>query len=227
MKVLAIIPARGGSKGIRHKNIIDFNGRPLLAWSIQAAIDSGVCDEVMVSTEDPNIAEIARQYGAQIPFMRSAELAQDHSKTIECVMEVLEMYAQRGRNFDVIIILQPTTPLRNAQHLKKAFQLFVEKGCRSLNSVVHAKHPVFLYTMNQEKELAPFSGEDPIFIRRQNLPEVFAVNGAIAIHNVAELTGDTNLNHSQIGFVMSAEQFLDIDDQEDLALAKFLHPYVK
>lgn len=222
MKVLAVIPARGGSKGIRHKNVIDFNGRPLLAWSIQAALDSGVCDEVMVSTEDPNIAEIACQYGASVPFMRSAELAQDTSKIIECIVEIVQKYQDQDKHFDVLILLQPTSPLRTAVNIQDAFQLFLRHNRRSLAGVTEAKSPVFMRVLNAQSELSSIAETQYSTIRRQDLKKTYAINGAIYINNVQEVSLSLSFNDNEIGFVMPMKNSIDIDDEEDLFLAKVI-----
>ncbi len=224
MKVLAIIPARGGSKGIKDKNIIDFNGQPLIAWTIQAAQEAGICDEIMVSTESKAIAQVAREFGAQVPFYRSEELAQDTSKTIDCVVEVLSTYRSLGRNFDIVLLLQPTSPLRSGRDIKQAFDMFLENGRRSLASVAHGKHPVLMRTMDEKSQLEPILPQQiNQAVRRQDLGKVYVLNGAIYINNVDEINPLTNFNNNEIGFVMSCKKSVDIDDEEDLAIAKLLH----
>ena len=124
MKNLAIIPARGGSKRIPHKNIKEFLGKPIIAYSIEAALKSGLFNEVMVSTDDEQIAAIAKQYGASVPFMRSAETANDFATTNDVLLEVLEEYEKRGERFDLGVCIYPTAPFVTPEKLQKAVDVF-------------------------------------------------------------------------------------------------------
>lgn len=127
MKAIAIIPARGGSKRIPRKNIKDFLGKPIIAYSIEAALQSGIFDEVMVSTDDEEIAEISRQYGASVPFLRSAETSNDYATTADVISEVIDWYDKNGRNFDVVCCLYATAPFVTSQKLCQAAKL-IERG---------------------------------------------------------------------------------------------------
>ena len=122
MKNIAIIPARSGSKGLKDKNIRNLNGRPLLAWTIEAAVRSGEFDEIMVSTDSEAYAEIARRYGADVPFLRSPATATDTASSWDTVAEVLENCRERGSTFDTFCLLQPTSPLRNAEDIRNAYR---------------------------------------------------------------------------------------------------------
>ena len=140
MKV-AVITARGGSKRIPRKNIKDFCGKPILAYSIEAALKSGVFDEVMISTEDDEIAEIAMKYGAALPFKRSMENADDHSTTVDVMCEVLESYEKLGKHPDVMCCIYPTAPFVTAEKLKKAYELFESNNANAVIPVVRFSFP--------------------------------------------------------------------------------------
>ena len=132
MKNIAIITARSGSKGLPHKNIRMLNGRPLMAWSIKAALDSGMFDTVMVSTDSEEYAKIARDYGAEVPFLRSEENSGDRSNSWDVVAEVLEKYKELGREFDYLMLLQPTSPLRSGDDIKGAFEYLEKMGGKAV-----------------------------------------------------------------------------------------------
>lgn len=141
MKRIALITARGGSKRIPHKNIKEFCGKPIIAYSIEAALQSGCFDEVMVSTDDEEIAEIARRYGANVPFMRSPENSNDYATTIDVMTEVLEEYQKRGQTFEYLCCIYPTAPFVTAKKLKRAMDLLQETDSDSLVPVVRFGFP--------------------------------------------------------------------------------------
>ena len=140
-KKIAIITARGGSKRIPRKNIKEFCGKPILAYSIQAAADSGIFDTVMVSTDDEEIAEIAKQYGAEVPFYRSAETANDFATTNDVLLEVLAEYEKRGQKFDMAVCIYPTAPFVTAKKLKCAVEQLSESDADTLIPVVAFSYP--------------------------------------------------------------------------------------
>ncbi|MBR6381142.1 MAG: pseudaminic acid cytidylyltransferase [Lachnospiraceae bacterium] len=138
---IAMITARGGSKRIPRKNIKEFCGKPILAYSIEAALESGVFDEVMISTEDDEIAEIAQKYGASFPFRRSAEMAGDHAMTIDVMLEVVNEYKKLGKEPESVCCIYPTAPFITAEKLRKANALFEESGADSVIPVVRFSFP--------------------------------------------------------------------------------------
>lgn len=140
MSIIAVITARGGSKRIPHKNIKSFCGKPIIAYSIDAALRSGLFDEVMVSTDDMDIADVSRHYGAQVPFMRSSQTSDDFATTADVLTEVLEVYAKSGRDFDAVCCIYPTAPFVTPQKLNEAKQLF-DGGCDSVLSAVRFSFP--------------------------------------------------------------------------------------
>lgn len=141
MKKIAIIPARGGSKRIPRKNIKEFVGKPIIAYSIDAVLKSGVFDEVMVSTDDVEIAEISKKYGAKVPFFRSEEMSNDMAMTAPVLVEVLREYEKLGQNFEYTCCIYPTAPFINSDRLKNAMDLLVEKQCDSVLPVVKFSYP--------------------------------------------------------------------------------------
>lgn len=142
MSNLAIIPARGGSKRIPKKNIRSFLGKPIIAYSIESALSSGIFDEVMVSTDDAEIAEIAREFGAKTPFLRSRETSDDFATTIDVISEVITSYINLGRTFDVVCCIYPTAPFVTSEKLSKALDILNKNGCDSVVPVVPFAYPV-------------------------------------------------------------------------------------
>ena len=141
MKTLAMITARGGSKRIPRKNIKEFNGKPIIAYSIEAALGSGVFDEVMVSTDDEEIAEIARNYGAKVPFLRSEKTSNDFATTTDVIEEVLETYRERGEEYDIFCCIYPTAPFITSKRLKDAVEELAKSDADSLIPVVRFSYP--------------------------------------------------------------------------------------
>ncbi|MBQ7657446.1 MAG: pseudaminic acid cytidylyltransferase [Butyrivibrio sp.] len=141
MKTLAMITARGGSKRIPRKNIKEFNGKPIIAYSIEAALGSGVFDEVMVSTDDEEIAEIARNYGAKVPFLRSEKTSNDFATTTDVIEEVLDTYKERGEEFDIFCCIYPTAPFITSKRLKDAVEELAKSDADSLIPVVRFSYP--------------------------------------------------------------------------------------
>lgn len=141
MKTLAMITARGGSKRIPRKNIKEFNGKPIIAYSIEAALGSGVFDEVMVSTDDEEIAEIAKNYGAKVPFLRSEKTSNDFATTTDVIEEVLETYKERGEEFDIFCCIYPTAPFITSKRLKDAVEELSNSDADSLIPVVRFSYP--------------------------------------------------------------------------------------
>lgn len=213
MRVLALIPARSGSKGVKDKNIRNFRGLPLMAHSIQSALESGVCDEIFVCTDSEKYACIAREYGASVPFLRSERSARDESKSIECVIEAVNRYKEIGKEFDALILLQPTSPLRSAKHIKEAYEKFLKYG-EDLASVCESlENPLFMRRIENERlcNLLPLSSS----VRRQDLQKCYALNGAIYINAISRLSENTSFNDNPLSYVMSREESLDIDEEGD------------
>ena len=223
MKNIAIIPARSGSKGLKDKNIRYLNGKPLLAWTIDAAIHSGEFDEIMVSTDSEAYAEIARQYGADVPFLRSAETSSDTANSWDMTAEVLENWRERGRLFDTFCLLQPTSPLRSAEDIRNAFALFREKADFAVVSVCEAEHsPLWCGHLPESGEFTDFIRPDAVK-QRQAGGKFYRLNGAIYIVDVQKFGTDRFLYHEgSFAYIMPQERSVDIDTEIDFRLAELL-----
>jgi len=186
-KILGIIPARGGSKSISKKNIRLFCGKPLVAWKIEAARASGVFDRIICSTDDAEIAEVAKRFGAEVPFMRPAELAQDATPTLPVLQHaVSHMREAEGYTPDIIVTLEPTTPALQPFHIREAIDLFVSSGADSVMGMVEvptAFSPYWQFTMDDVGRLSLFTGVPTrnVIRHRQNLPKTYHRNSTIYV----------------------------------------------
>lgn len=220
-KVLALIPARGNSKGIKKKNIIDLCGKPLIAYTIEVAKSCKYIDDVVVSTDNAEIADIARHFGAEIPFMRPDELASDTAKTISAVIHAIETLKSLGRQYDILILLQPTQPLRSIEDMEKSLEKFIAVGCKNLVSVSAVNdHPILIRSIGEDGRLLPLLNQSSS-VRRQDMPPYYRVNGCIYINNIDTLTENTSLNDNEIPYIMEQSHSVDIDDLSQLEMAKY------
>ncbi|MCR5420660.1 MAG: acylneuraminate cytidylyltransferase family protein [Lachnospiraceae bacterium] len=220
-RILGLIPARGGSKGIPHKNIIDLCGKPLISYSIEAGLKSKYIDSVIVSTDDKEIAAISRSYGAEVPFMRPEELAADTSKTIDAILHAVNSLKSMGREYDTLVLLQPTQPLRTFEDIDNALNKYMENKCIPLVSVSPVNDNPLLIRSIQNDRLIPLLNASST-CRRQDMPEYYRVNGCIYINEISEINENTSFNDNPLPFTMTREHSVDIDELSDLALAKFL-----
>ncbi len=222
-KFLAIIPARGGSKGIPNKNVIDICGKPLIAYTIEAGKESKYIDEIVVSTDSKNIKEVAEQCGASVPFLRPEELSNDTAKSIDVVLHAIDFYKNNNMNFDYIILLQPTSPLRTFEEVDKAIEKLINYEGKSLVSVCEAdENPVLMRTIQEQKlrEVISFEGKN---LRRQDLPTFYIFNGALYINSVDMLTNDKKfVDENTIPYVMDKERSVDIDTMLDARLVEVI-----
>lgn len=217
--VLGIVPARGGSKGIPRKNIIDLCGKPLIAYTIEAGLNSKYIDCVMVSTDDAEIKEVALGYGAQVPFMRPPELATDKSKTIDAIVYTLDKLKELGEKYDVLVLLQPTQPLRTSDDIDDAINIFFDFGEIPLASVSEVDdNPVLIRTIDHNR-LVPLLNTSST-IRRQDMPIYYRVNGCIYINKISDIDKQTSFNDNLIPFIMKKNHSVDIDDVSDVLVAK-------
>lgn len=219
-KVLALIPARGGSKGIPHKNIIDLCGRPLIEYSISAARSSKYIDRVIVSTDDAEIAKVSEESGADVPFLRPAELAGDNSRTVDAVLHAINQLKAQGEEYQILILLQPTQPLRTSEDIDKAIEKFVEVNYQALVSVSPVDdNPLLIRNIENDKLIPLINASSTC--RRQDMPAYYRVNGCIYINLIDELSESTSFNDNRIPFVMSREHSVDIDEMKDLHIAEY------
>ena len=219
-KVLALIPARGGSKGIPHKNIIDLCGRPLIEYSISAARSSKYIDRVIVSTDDAEIAKVSVESGADVPFLRPAELAGDNSRTVDAVLHAVNLLKAQGEEYHILVLLQPTQPLRTSEDVDKAIEKFIESNCQDLVSVSPVDdNPLLIRSIENDKLIPLINASSTC--RRQDMPAYYRVNGCIYINLIDELNESTSFNDNRIPFVMSREHSVDIDEMKDLHIAEY------
>ena len=226
MKNIAVIPARSGSKGLPDKNIRPVNGKPLLAYTIEAAFESGCFDTVHVSTDSEHYAEIARQYGADVPFLRSTALATDTASTWDAVREVLARYDELGKQFDTMMLMQPTTPLRTGEDVKAAYTLLQKKQAKSVIAVCEVDHsPLWCDTIPDSGSMKGFGRKDLAWVNRQDLRPYYRVNGAIYLLSVNGINlppDDEIYEDNCYALFMDRKKSVDVDSEDDLALVEFL-----
>lgn len=217
MKILAIVPARGGSKRVPGKNIKLLGGRPLITWTLQCAWDSQVLEAVTVSTDDPETAEIATQAGAWVPGLRPAELATDTASSVDVVLHALDCYEAKHGAVDGVMLLQPTSPFRSPDSIRRAVSLFkANPACPVLSVCAAVSHPAWCFRV-EDNSLEPFLGWDSFGTRSQDLQPAYVLNGSIYL--VA-----TSMLRSQRGLILPGAvplvmdggvESLDIDTFED------------
>ena len=194
MNNIAIIPARSGSKGLPDKNILDLNGHPLMYYTIKAALKSGCFDTVMVSTDSEKYADIAKSCGAEVPFLRTEELSSDTAGSWDVVREVLTQYKVMGNSFDYVALMQPTSPLRNAEDIKNAFKMLSRDNVHTVVSVTEVEHPVqWCFTMSESNSMKTYAASPYNHMRRQDLEAHYRENGAIYIVNASKILNYYNL----------------------------------
>jgi N-acylneuraminate cytidylyltransferase/CMP-N,N'-diacetyllegionaminic acid synthase len=226
-KILGVIPARGGSKGILGKNLIEVGGKPLIAWTIEAALRSGALDRLMVSTDDEEIADVARKCGAEVPWYRPDELARDDSAIIDgLIYEVKRLENDLNYIADLVMLLQPTSPLRTSENIIEAVELHKEKKASSVVSVCEAlNHPYLIKKVDDQGRLSNFL-DLPIpetSMNRQNLPPAYMLNGAIYLFERKVLLAKKSLyGNPTFAYVMPQYKSHDIDDHFDLAFINLL-----
>lgn len=226
MENIAIIPARSGSKGLIDKNVRRFNGKPLLACTVEAALKSGKFACVHVSTDSEIYAKIAKEYGADIPFLRAPELSSDNSDSWDAVRYVINEYSKRGRVFKSVALLQPTSPLRDTNDILNAYKIFEEKSADSVISVCETEHsPMICNTLSDDNRMENFIDEEKCG-NRQELPTYYRINGAIYIQRVNLLMKREKLyNVNSFAYIMDKRKSIDIDDEYDFMLAEVLDNY--
>lgn len=222
-KILALIPARGGSKGLPGKNIKILAGRPLLSWTVEAAKQCQWLDKIVVSTEDERIAAIARDAGADVPFLRPAELASDTAKGIDVIFHAIDWFEAKGDRYDLLLLLQPTSPLRTAQDIEKAVKLLFEREAGAVISVCESEHPPYWSNvLPADQSMKDFIDHSAIK-NRQELPVFYRLNGAIYLSNIDYLKENQGFwGERTFAYIMPRERSVDIDSLLDFKLAEIL-----
>ncbi|MBI3709317.1 MAG: acylneuraminate cytidylyltransferase family protein [Proteobacteria bacterium] len=222
--VLGLVPARGGSKSIPRKNVALLAGRPLLAYTAEPALRARRLDRVLLSTDDPAIAEAGRGLGLQVPFLRPSELARDDTPMLPVMIHALDWCAAQNINVAAVVLLQPTSPLRRAADIDATVDMLFDRAAETVVSVVEVPHrysPASVMSM-ADGRLSPFlSG--PMILRRQDKPRVYARNGPAVLVVRAEVLRRGELYGTPTcGYVMDEDSSLDIDEAADLERAEFL-----
>lgn len=218
---VALITARGGSKGLPRKNVLSLNGLPLIGWTIQAAMQSSYIGRVFVSTDDLEIATVSKKFGAEI-IQRPSELASDTASSIDVVSHAINWFRENDVVCQDIVLLQPTSPLRTYKHLNEAIELYKSKPSNFVISVFEPEQtPIKSYIENDDGTISGLYSEEAPYKRRQDLPRSFQPNGAIYAFSIGEFQRNHNFPKTNVfPYLMPVEFSLDIDTFEDLVKAE-------
>jgi N-acylneuraminate cytidylyltransferase/CMP-N,N'-diacetyllegionaminic acid synthase len=219
--MIALIPARGGSKGLPNKNIKMLLGKPLIAYTIEAALNSSSIEEVYVSTDDVKIAEIARKYGAKVPFLRPDKLAQDCSKAIDTYLYMLDKWKELGKEVNEFIVLQPTSPLKTTLDIDSAIALFYKNNADSVVSYTKEAHPITWHKYVNE-DLSFSSIFEGNLLNRQENRVSYYPNGAIYIFSSSIIKQQKYFSEKSFAYIMERKNSVDIDYIDDFEYATFL-----
>lgn len=224
-RIIAIIPARGGSKGIPKKNIVDLAGKPLIQYTIEPALNlkkKGIIDEVIVSTDDLEIAEVSKNLGANVPFIRPKEISTDESKSIDLVIHALDFFKLKSIYFDYVVLLQPTSPLRTEDDIRGGLEKILSTGVESLISVYLEDHVNDLVAYNKEGEFGlPLNKNHNKGIRRQDVKKLYVRNGALYITKVEYLEKLKQIiSDYPMIYEMPKSKSVDINSLEDLKFVR-------
>ena len=218
--ILAIIPARGGSKGIPRKNIKMLAGKPLIAWTIEEAKKSKYIDRLILSSEDDEIISVAKEWGCEVPFKRPIELAQDNTPGVEPVIHAINTLTEK---YDYVCLLQPTSPLRKVEHIDGCIEKCINNNAESCVSVSEVdKHPYWMYEIDNEDLLIPLLDGKNVS-RRQDLPRGYALNGAVYVSRYNQILEQKKfVTKGTISYVMDKRSSIDIDEQIDFNLCDLI-----
>lgn len=224
MRNIAIIPARSGSKGLKHKNIKLLNGKPLISYTIDTARNSKLFDEIFVSTDSEEYAKIARASGASVPFLRSKRLSSDTASSWDVVKDAILNYREIGKEFDNIVLLQPTSPLRKTEDIINGYDVMRSNNAMAVVSVCEVDHsPLWCNILPEDKSLKNFLNQDLINVPRQNLPTYYRINGALYMVNIEYLMSTHDIYHERChAVIMPKENSIDIDNEMDFKIAETL-----
>lgn len=220
-KIVAIITARGGSKGLPRKNVLDLCGKPLIAHTIEAAIKSSIFDKIIVTTDDEEIKEVSIKYGADV-INRPKELASDTASSLDVIEHSLYSLIELGETYTHFVLLQPTSPLRNEIHIKDSWTTYLDTSSNSLVSVSEVEHPPQkMLIQNKNGDILPLTKWEDLTKPRQQLEKAYQPNGAIYICNIENFLGTKNIFLETLHiFIMDKENSLDIDNMNDLDQVK-------
>jgi CMP-N-acetylneuraminic acid synthetase len=226
MRILCIIPARGGSKGVPRKNIKLLGEKPLLEYTSEVALKSKYLTKVILSSEDDEIIKVAKSIGLDCPFKRPSELAEDNTPTLSVIQHALEFFKNKGEKFDAVCLLQVTNPFRTLKFLDEALQKFINSNTDSLVSVKEVPHeynPHWTYKLNEQGNLYIATGENEIISRRQDLPKTYHRDGSIYITKTSIITSQKSLYGNSTGYIENVNKiYVNIDTPDDWSKAELL-----
>jgi N-acylneuraminate cytidylyltransferase len=219
-RVLALIPARGGSKGVPGKNIRALAGKPLLAWTVAAAQGSRYIDRIVLSSDDEAILEVGRCCGAETPFVRPAHLSGDQARGVDVVVHAIEAVP----GYDYVVLLQPTSPLRAVEDIDGAIELMMQRTAPACVSVTRAdKSPYWMYFVDQAGGMAPVLKREQRAVNRQELPDVYVLNGAVYVAEISWfLQHRSFLTEQTVAYPMPQARSVDIDTERDFAVTEWI-----
>ncbi|MEK4248255.1 acylneuraminate cytidylyltransferase family protein [Paenibacillus sp. FSL W7-1287] len=218
--VLAVITARGGSKGVPRKNVRNLGGKPLIAWTIEEAQKSKYITKLILSSEDKDIIDVAKQYGCEVPFIRPLELAQDDTLGIDVVIHAMIQCP----GYDYVILLQPTSPLRTVKDIDGCIEYMFKHEADYCVSVKEAKEsPYWMYNINGKNQIRPLIKQEHFALRRQELPPVYLLNGAVYVAKCDKLLQSKSfLTEETLAYVMPEDHSHDIDSEMDFAMCEYI-----
>ncbi len=219
--ILAIIPARSGSKGIKDKNIKILNKKPMIAYTIEAAIHSNAFKDVIVSTDSQEYANISKDYGAQVPFIRPRYLSTDLTTTEDVIIHTIDQLKKMGNEYDYFMVLQPTSPLRDSKDISNSIKLLHDKKAKCIVSVTKVDtNPQYMNILERDLSIDNFISKNAK-TRRQDLPQYYSLNGAIYLSEVEHyINNRTFYSKGCFAYIMSKINSLDIDDETDFFIAE-------
>lgn len=226
-KILTIIPARGGSKGCPHKNKRLLRGKPLVSWTIEAALKSQICENIVVSSDDKDILEIASSFINVMSLERPAKLATDEASSLSVVRHAIETFSQNNTLFTHVILLQPTSPFRTAEHIDAAFSHMKHCKASSCVSIVEVEHSPYLSFFLNAQQKPKFILKRLVSTRRQDIPLVFTTNGAIYITEIEDILRKNEFfSEESATFIMNQKSSLDIDTELDFEIADYFARHI-
>ena len=224
-RVLSVVTARGGSKGLPGKNMRQFGGKPLITWSIEQGLACDLVDSVVVSTDSPAIADVAARCGARVPFLRPAHLAGDTASNIDVLLHAIDHLESLGERYEYVVLLEPTSPLRDVSDISGALTLLADGAAESVVGVARAEsaHPAFLMRI-EDGLLQPMSGSQPTGLRRQELTEeYFYIEGSVYASRVSSLRARKSFYHERTSpWIVDRYKAIEIDELSDFVAAQAL-----
>lgn len=223
--ILAIIPARSGSQRLKNKNILKFDDKPLIAHTILEALKVKELDEIIVSTDSKQISKISKKYGANVPFLRPKYLSKSTTSSFSVVLHAINYFKKKNIEFRSVVLLQPTSPLRKANHIRNAYQLYKNKKANSIISVCENDHPLeWINHIDNSLSLKNFINKKNIFLNSSQFKKSYKLNGAIYITNVKYLIKEKTffLKKNTFAYIMEKKYSIDIDTKIDFDFAKFI-----